>query len=73
MIRRPDLRNSNPWVKVDKQTYQILFTGTFDFINELKVEGHTMTLSLYNQITEERHNQETIEKIHSENLEILPN
>jgi|LauGreDrversion4_2_1035121.scaffolds.fasta_scaffold2140595_2 hypothetical protein len=73
MIRRPDLRNSNPWVKVDKQTYQILFTGTFDIINELKVEGHTMTLSLYNQITEERHNQETIEKIHSENLEILPN
>jgi hypothetical protein len=63
MIRRPDLRDSNPWVKVDKQTYQILFTGTFDFINELKVEGHIMTLSLYNQILEERFNGEIFEQL----------
>lgn len=58
---RKDLREENPWVRVDKQTWEILQVGTFEFINKSKLEGHTMTLSLYNQILEERYDQETFD------------
>jgi hypothetical protein len=57
---RKDLREEYPWVIVDKVTYQILQTGTFDFINNSKFEGHTMTLSLYNQIIKDRYVRETV-------------
>ncbi len=60
---RKDLREENPWVRVDKQTYRILQIGTFDDINKSKLEGHTMTLSLYNQILEDRYDRETIEQL----------
>ena len=60
---RKDLREENPWVRVDKETWQILQVGTFEFINQSKVEGHTMTLSIYNQILEERYDRNTIEQI----------
>ena len=60
---RKDLREESPWVRVDKQTYQILQVGSFEFINNSKLEGHTMTLSLYNQILEERYDRETIEQL----------
>ena len=73
MIHRPNLVKTHPWVKVDKETYQILQIGSFDFINQSKVEGHVMTLTIYNLICEERFDKETIEKIHEGNLEILPN
>ena len=56
-LNRKDLREEHPWVRVDKQTWQILQIGTFEEINKLKMEGHTMTLSLYNQILEERYDQ----------------
>jgi hypothetical protein len=59
---RKDLREENPWVRVDKETYQILQIGTFEFINKSNLEGHTMTLSLYNQISEERYDRKTIEQ-----------
>jgi hypothetical protein len=52
---RKDLREENPWVRVDNQTWQILQVGTFEVINKTKVEGHTMTLAIYNQILEERY------------------
>ena len=58
-LNRKDLREENPWVRVDKQTWEILQVGTFEFINNSKMEGHTMTLSLYNQILEERYDQDT--------------
>jgi len=58
---RKDLREENPWVRVDKQTWEILQVGTFEFINKSKMEGHTMTLSLYNQILEERYDQDTFQ------------
>ena len=61
--KRKDLREENPWVRVDKETWQILQVGTFEFINQSKVEGHTMTLSIYNQILEERYDRNTIEQI----------
>jgi hypothetical protein len=57
---RKDLREENPWVRVDKQTYQILQIGTFDDINKSKLEGHTMTLLLYNQIIEDRYVRESV-------------
>ena len=60
---RKDLREESPWVRVDKQTYQILQVGSFEFINNSNLEGHTMTLSLYNQILEERYDRETIEQL----------
>ena len=60
---RKDLREENPWVRVDKETWQILQVGTFEFINQSMVEGHTMTLSIYNQILEERYDRNTIEQI----------
>ena len=63
MIRRPDLRNESPWVRVDKKTYQILQIGDWKFINESKVEGHTMTLSIYNLICEERYDKKLIEEV----------
>jgi hypothetical protein len=59
---RKDLREEHPWVRVDKETYQILQIGTFEFINKSNLEGHTMTLSLYNQISEERYDRKTIEQ-----------
>lgn len=59
--KRKDLREENPWVRVDRTTWQILQIGTFEEINKSKVEGHTMTLSLYNQILEERYDQETFD------------
>lgn len=59
---RKDLRDENPWVRVDKQTYQILQIGTFAYINQSKLEGHTMTLSLYNQILEDRYDRKTIKQ-----------
>jgi hypothetical protein len=59
---RKDLREENPWIRVDKETYQILQIGTFEFINKSNLEGHTMTLSLYNQISEERYDRKTIEQ-----------
>ena len=62
-LNRKDLREENPWVRVDKETWQILQVGTFEFINQSKVEGHTMTLSIYNQILEERYDRNTIEQI----------
>ena len=58
---RKDLREENPWVRVDKQTWEILQVGTFEFINNSKMEGHTMTLSLYHQILEERYDQDTFQ------------
>lgn len=61
--KRKDLREENPWVRVDRETWQILQVGTFEFINQSKVEGHTMTLSIYNQILEERYDRNTIEQI----------
>jgi hypothetical protein len=60
---RKDLREESPWVRVDKQTYQILQVGSFEFINNSNLEGHTMTLSLYNQIIEDRYDRETIEQL----------
>jgi hypothetical protein len=60
-LNRKDLREENPWVRVDKQTWEILQVGTFEFINKSKLEGHTMTLSLYNQILEERYDQDTFQ------------
>lgn len=60
-MRRPDLRNVNPWVKVDRDTYQILQIGSFEEINKSKIDGHTMTLSLHTQILEERYDKEMIE------------
>ena len=62
-LNRKDLREENPWVRVDKETWQILQVGTFEFINQSKVEGHTMTLSIYNQILEERYDRNTFEQI----------
>jgi len=62
MLNRKDLREEHPWVRVDKETYQILQIGTFEFINKSNLEGHTMTLSLYNQISEERYDRKTIEQ-----------
>lgn len=62
MWNRKDLREETPWVRVDKETYGILQVGTFEFINNSNLEGHTMTLSLYNQIIEERYDRKTIEQ-----------
>jgi hypothetical protein len=59
---KKDLREENPWVRVDKETYDILQVGTFESINNSNLEGHTMTLSLYNQIIEERYDRKTIEQ-----------
>lgn len=63
MIRRPDLRNQSPWVKVDKETYQILQIGDWKFINESKVEGHTMTLTIYNLICEDRYDKKLMGEV----------
>lgn len=60
---RKDLREEHPWVRVDKETYQILQVGSFEFINNSNLDGHTMTLSLYNQIIEDRYDRETIEQL----------
>lgn len=68
IYKRKDLREENPWVRVDKETWQILQVGTFEFINQSKVEGHTMTLSIYNQILEERYDRNTIEQIETRRM-----
>jgi hypothetical protein len=54
-LNRKDLREENPWVRVDRKTWQILQVGNFEDINKSKMEGHTMTLAIYNQILEERY------------------
>jgi hypothetical protein len=48
---------------VDKKTYQILQIGDWKFINESKVEGHTMTLAIYNLICEDRYDKKLIEEV----------
>jgi hypothetical protein len=53
MFKRPDLRNVNPWVIVDKTTYEIIKEGTFSELVNSK-SGNLMTKSLYQQILEER-------------------
>jgi hypothetical protein len=58
---KKNLIQEHPWVKVDPETYQILRVGTFQEINDLKIVGHTMTLSIYNQIIEERYDLKTIQ------------
>jgi hypothetical protein len=52
---RKDLREENPWVRVDRESWKILQVGNFEFINKSKVEGHTMTLAIYNQILESKY------------------
>jgi hypothetical protein len=71
MWNRKDLREENPWVRVDKDTYQILQVGTFDFIINSNLDGHTMTLSLYNQIIEERYDRKTIEQVEAPRMESI--
>lgn len=61
--KRKDLREENPWVRVDRETWQILQVGTFEFINQSNVDGHTMTLKIYEQILEDRYDRNTIEQI----------
>ena len=63
ILNKKDIRDENPWVRVDRETWQILQVGTFEFINKSNVDGHTMTLSIYNQILEERYDKSTIENI----------
>jgi hypothetical protein len=63
MIRRPDLRNESPWIKVNKQTYQIIQIGSWEEINKSEVDGHTMTLSIYDLICEDRYDKELIDKV----------
>ena len=46
MWNRKDLREETPWVRVDKKTYDILQVGTFEFINNSNLEGHTMTFKV---------------------------
>ena len=71
MWNRKDLREENPWVRVDKDTYQVLQVGTFDFIINSNLDGHTMTLSLYNQIIEERYDRKTIEQVEAPQMESI--
>jgi len=54
MIRRPDLRESSPWVKVDPISYRIISEGEWDEISKDKTKGHVMTKQLWQQILEER-------------------
>ena len=61
MYKRKDLREENPWVRVDRETWQILQVGNFEDINKSKMEGHTMTLSIYDQILEDRYDQKTFD------------
>lgn len=61
--KKKDLRKENPWVRVDRETWQILQVGNFEFINKSNVEGHTMTLAIYEQILEDRYDRKTIEQI----------
>ena len=53
MFRRPDLRNINPWVIVDRETFTILEEGTFSEMVKSK-KGNMMTKTLYQQFLEER-------------------
>ena len=70
ILKKKDIRDENPWVRVDCGTWKVIQIGTFEYINKSKVDGHTMTLSIYNQILEERYNKKTIDQIvHNE----LPN
>jgi hypothetical protein len=52
---RKDLREENPWVRVNRESWKILQVGNFEDINKSKIEGHTMTLSIYNQILESKY------------------
>ena len=63
ILYRKDIREENPWVRVDPKTWQILQIGTFEFIKKSNIDGHTMTLSIYNQILEERYDKKTIDQI----------
>jgi len=63
ITEKKDLREQGPWVLVDRNTWQILQLGTFEDIHKTKKEGHTMTISIYNQIMEERYDRNTIEQI----------
>lgn len=70
ILKKKDIRDENPWVRVDRKTWKVIQIGNFDYINKSKVDGHTMTLSIYNQILEERYDKKTIDQIvHNE----LPN
>ena len=57
ILKKKDIRDENPWVRVDCETWKVIQIGTFEYINKSKVDGHTMTLSIYNQILEERYNK----------------
>jgi hypothetical protein len=63
MIRRPDLRNESPWIKVNKQTYQIIQIGSWEEINKSEVDGHTMTLSIYDLICEDRYDKKLMDAV----------
>ena len=63
MILRPDLRNESPWIKVNKKTYQIIQIGSWEEINKSEVDGHTMTLSIYDLICEDRYDKELMDKV----------
>ena len=53
MFRKSDIRNEQPWVVVDKNTWEIIKEGSF---SELvgSTEGHLMTKTIRKQILEER-------------------
>lgn len=63
ILNKKDIRDQNPWVRVDRETWLVLERGTFEYINKSKVDGHTMTLYIYNQILEERYDKKTIDQI----------
>lgn len=48
-----DARNIYPWVLVDPKTYQIVKQGNFESLVG-ETDHHLMTLSVYEQILEER-------------------
>jgi hypothetical protein len=54
ILKRPDLRNESPWVKVDPISYRIISEGEWDQISKDKTKGHFMTKKLWEQILEER-------------------
>lgn len=47
-----DIRNEGPWVRVNTKDFSIIEEG--DFKSLVGKEGHLMTKSNYNQICEER-------------------
>lgn len=60
-MKRQDLRNEFPWVKVNKQNYQIIKSGTFQEINQCAIEGHVMTETLYHQLIQECYDTKTFQ------------